>query len=483
MKKLNVDPKNWRLWIPLILFLKALFFIFFLTFFSNTPINPNYFKGFWGVISSDTFSYLTPIENLIDHSDYSYLFEFRMFGYGLPYLFVRFFLEQGIALNAIIILQGIFSSISLYLLALLSFNLFNKRILFHLTFLSYFLIPILSFYDVIALTESFSTSSLIISLFLLLYKRNKGGLILSGLFLTWTVFLRPIFFPICFIYLLYILVAENKNTITQRIKLSLFLLAPLFFFESIWIAGNYYYHKKISVTTPTVFHPLFLDQNKHTIELINFLKSIGEDWENNNWFYSANNDYPYSKNINTSLFNKDSLIKLKQEIQITQSELITFNPSTPDSVIVKLNHHIKQKLNNYTNSVKEEKSFYYYVISPLKYLFKISTASSTQRMFGEYNTMNKHFFIFRIIIDGYVWFIQLCFLIFFIIALIFKRISINDIFISLIVFYFYFIHSVIFRSDDFRYIIPIIPFEIIFANAFIYNYVQKFLKKDQNKLI
>src|SRR5208283_4201159 len=108
--------------------------------------------------------------------------------------------------------QLAFSSLSVYLLALTSMNLFNKVQPFYFVFYLYAISSFASLFDSLLLSESLATSFLIIAVyFFFLYFRGfstpapgfsgravapghaKKDIFFSGLFLTWVVFLRPVF--------------------------------------------------------------------------------------------------------------------------------------------------------------------------------------------------------------------------------------------------------------------------------------------------
>ena len=285
MRKLEINPENWKFWLIVAFLLKFVVFIFFILFFSTKPDDIINIKGFIGYISNDTSSYIQPIENLIHHKDFSFLFQYRMFGYGLPYYLLRFVFESGTSLNIIIFIQYIFASISLYLLALFAFRIVNRFKIFIITFLGYFLFPIISFYDIAALTESFTSSFMLISVFLLVYKRTTFNIVIIGILLTWMAFLRPVCFPLFLLFFLYFIIKDYKKGILHLIRYSILFFLPLILFEGVWIAGNYHYKNKINLTTPTIFHPVYLNEKMHSMDMIHFLQSIGEEWENNVWFY------------------------------------------------------------------------------------------------------------------------------------------------------------------------------------------------------
>lgn len=442
------DPKNYKLWIPITLIIKLLFFVLYIKFFSNINSTTKLFPNFWGTISPDTYSYFEPIEKLISSKNLRFLFDYRMFGYGIPYYFLRVFFSPSNSLNIIVIIQTILSAISIYLLSILSIKITKKRTSFYMVYLGTLFMIGYTFYDIVALTESLSSSFLIISLYvLILYKDNKY-LMISGFFLAWAVFLRPVFFPLFLFFIIFLYHHSLNHGRIRFIKKMFVFLLPIFLFEIVWMSGMYKYQNKIHLTSPTVFHPYYLDKNEHSIEKINLLKALGQDWEQNNWFTSFNSDESYPTITNTSIFNLDSL-------KILKKELIDFDTISTLERKKSINEYLKKKLQLYTISIQTENKFYYYFLMPIKNIYKISIKSFTHRMFGEYKNMNKKFLWIRVILDSYVWILEFIF----VLSLIFliERKDKTLLFLNSIVVYFYAIHALIFKSIDNRYLIPILP--------------------------
>src|ERR1700739_405936 len=176
------DPSKWQFWMLLALFFKALIFVFLIAKHDFNTI-----PGFWGATGGDTESYLRPIDNFLAKSGYTP--DNRMPGSGLIYLPFAFFFSKSAACNLIILLQFVASVLSVYPLALISKCLFKSSTLFYITFYLYTISTYTNLFDSILLTESFSTSFLILSVFFFikaLYINTKRllHLFFSGLLLT-----------------------------------------------------------------------------------------------------------------------------------------------------------------------------------------------------------------------------------------------------------------------------------------------------------
>jgi len=452
---MSCGPDNWRVWIGLSLVIKLALFLFFLRFF--TPAQPADLVGFWGVATNDTASYLQPIEEALSFRDPFRVFGYRMFGYGLPYFAFRWFLAKPAALNAVIVGQLLISSLSVYLLALLALRLFGSLRGFVCTFFGYFLVPIVSYYDVIALTESFSTSALTLSLYFLFTSRGRRQLTLSGACLTWCVFLRPAFLPVVVLCSLYILFDARRAGYRRALSCAIVFLAPLILAESVWVVGRYENGAASDFALPSTIHPLYFDETKHSRALIGFLKAIGEDWQVEPWFYLRSVAPGVNCSVETSRFDCRDLENLQRRALLAQSDFFTFNPDTPRSEALAQNRIINDELEAYTRSVREERPVYYYIVAPAKCLMRLFAASSTYRMFGGYPTMSRSWLPFRLGIDGMAWVLQLSFS-----AAVLWGWSRGAekgklALVSGIVGYFYFVHALLFRMSDFRYVVPVLP--------------------------
>jgi hypothetical protein len=472
------DINNGIVWMSIIIFLKLLLTLFFITFF--TPEQSS-FPGFWGNFANDTFGYIDPSEEFLKSFDFKYFFSYRMFGYTLPYIIIRLFFNQSTTLNILILIQTIFSAFSLYCLGLLTFQIFKNKVLFLVTLIVYFSIPIISFYDIFLLTESFTTSSLIISLYFLFKGESKINYLFSGLFITWSIFLRPVCFPIVLLFLFYIYIRHTKKSLYRFIKLGFLFLLPLIVFESVWIIGNLKYNNILTFTSPSTFAPIYADPAKHTMSLIAFSKAIGEKWEDS-WFYSDNEQYPFDSSIETSKFNRTSLEELKKDIKTAQVNHVLFNDNTPQGKIAELNKSINSRLDLYTKSIKEEKPLNYYLLSSLKSLQRVFTSSSTFRMFGNYTTTSSKLVPFRIILDIIVWVMKVLFIFSLPLILLREWKNFELVFITGIILYFYLIHTIVFKANDFRYIIPVLPLMIVAIQSFLVNLLTFFKRSNENSL-
>jgi hypothetical protein len=157
--------------------------------------------------SGDAPTYLDPIDNFIEKGSYFYGEgkNKTSFGrapyYGSVYYIFRLFASPNLAYDLVALSQIIMESISILFLCFLSLKIISNQFSFWLTYVLMMLSLNLTVYSNYLLTESFSTSFLIIFCYYyysyLTSKRNKY-LIIAGIFLCFSTLLKPYF---CLLYI------------------------------------------------------------------------------------------------------------------------------------------------------------------------------------------------------------------------------------------------------------------------------------------
>ncbi len=430
--------------------------------------------GIWGATQSDDSSYLVPIDNLLQHGIYSP--DFRMPGYGLPYFFFRFAFAQAGACNALIVLQIILSSASVYYLALTALNVFKREPVFYLTFYLFLFCSYPDFFDAYICTESLCTSLLIFSIYFFTkyftVQKNKY-LLYAGLLATWVMFIRPVFGGIlaacCFLIFLH-----KTKPFSLKFKHILILLLPFLLCEGYWVFRNFNIHKKfIPFTTTGAFYPN--SATTYLEPLFEFAQSWGGACSFKNepvdvdWFQYH---YPGLKpilhfdslpdNIYTSAFNKDSLMRLKKMIIWLQ------NPGIDTNVASTYQHELRKKLNDYKLSVKREKPFVYYIQAPLKMigvmLYGPVTSNYLERgqnvpIIGKLIIIFNNVLYIFILLSGLAGSIGL-------LILGIKHLSYSLI-IPFIPLYTILVHPFLFRFFDNRFLMPAFPLLILCSAWFL----------------
>jgi hypothetical protein len=367
---------NWPLWVGIALFLKGIQFF-------TTIFGPHYsdIPGTWAVFGGDAISYLQPIENLIQHGAYTP--DDRMPGYGVVYLFFRLFFDKPWAVNCVVVAQYLLDAITVYVLALTALTLFKSRFVFY----GVFLVALVSFnasvYSSLFLTESFSVSATILMLYYLVKHQvapKPKYLILAGIFFTWLIFLRPVYLPIgaLVVGVWGIQWLLKQRSFTQFFKISLLFLLPFMVVDSIWMVRNYPIHKRFVPLAPVFWYASSYESGM--VNMLAFFQSFGGGFiapaSKLNWFgvsrilmqtgvYLAGPADPtitLPDDIYTSKFSKDSLLMLRQDLSLAWS-------ATADS-LTKSRYRavVRNKFATYTQSIKDEKPFLYYVKAPLRYI-------------------------------------------------------------------------------------------------------------------
>lgn len=464
------NPNKPLYWIILALLIKAVFFAYFLVSrqYSNDEI-----RGFIGATTGDYYSYIGSIENFINKGIYSP--DHRMPGYGIIYLFFRLFFKQGMSLNIMIFLQYILYSISIYYLAIIGMKLFNSNRVFYLTYYLNLAIIFPFMYEIYTQPECFTIASLIFSIYYFVKfseNRKSNDIFYSGILFAWTIFLRPIFLPVFAIYgfLIFISFIRKKITLQNVIKYYIIISLPFIVFDSAWTLRNYKTYHKIIFLQKSMYYQEQL--NYFEVDLIKFIQSWGGDatyWNPKaeiRWFNFKNSDKNEAildtKDVNETLpdyiyttkFNSDSLLKLKGLI----ADYFNIPANTKQKTT--LSNCIRNKLQDYTLSIKTERPFLYCIIAP-SVLFKkflihqISFTNTKGVSFIKKISKDYYNFMYNILII-------LCLISFLFIAFL-KKYDVKLI-VHLIVIYIFIVFPVFLRFVEYRYIIPVIPLIILCAS-------------------
>jgi len=483
IKKL-IETKSWWFWILVALAFKSILLIYYVHNIDPRLVEQGY-PGLWGGFGGDTRTYIKPIENLLANG--SYVPNDRMPGYGIVYIMFRFFMNGVHALNALILLQVIVSSISVYALGVTAERIFKSKEVFYYAFVLYLFSELAFSWDYLILTESFTLSALVLStMFFTLYfddPKRPGYMVLSGLFLTWAVFLKPIYGLVFAIVGVVILIRLYREK-SKALLLGLFAFAiPFVLVDGAWIVRNYTIYQQIIPLTPH----LYLDNlnNSYNAVLIQFMQSWGGDigWDvgtDSRWFCPRMNNatcmpcaQELEKNakvtlpdyIYTSKFNKDSLIAMRADMNIWDS---LFDNHADPVAIKNLKTNIEYRLNIYTQSVKTENPFLYYVKSRLVNLrrFIMGRSITTPLIFHPYNKLKLgiyalsqalyYFALFSALIVAFVMVFRGVFLV---------NTQYALIAVSLILLYGVFIFPFL-KLSEHRYLAPEYPFIVLCSTAF-----------------
>lgn len=475
-------PEKKNFWLLVSFIIKFQFLLIYI--YASTGLEDGFFYKFIKT-TPDSFSYISPIETLIETGNYEP--DFRMPGYGWIYFILRLFFSKSLVFAIIPILQTILASFSVYLLAIISLKLFKSNLAFHLTFFVYLISFNVSYYDLFLLTESFTLSALIFSVYFFLNgEKNKINLIFSGLMLTWSIFMRPVLLPLLFIFFGFSLIKGlfYNQVKTIPLKLLLYFIIPFLIIESAWVVRNYVKHDKIFFLTQSMYVPEI--ENSFYKSIFEFSRAIGisqTGWEPSsprNFFHPEKkfkNPVPlkFSDEIFTSQFNMDSL-------QLVRNDIVLFldtNQTTKQKL--RLNDKIIERLDRYKESVKDEKPFLYHIKSRINSCILFFGHPGIYNLFGRATyELNK----FEIIVKAFYALLYIAVVGFGMIGLfymfIFNLSKFNELFfLSGIGLYLVLIHPLVLKMEEYRYILPAYPFLVIACVAFLYKLSKVFLKKNE----
>jgi hypothetical protein len=465
---------------------KSGFFIYKLVDFTHVNIS---YTNIIGIEGGDTKTYISPIDNFIENGDY--FDDHRMPGYGFFYYTFRLFLTKTLALNALLIFQLVVDAISVVLLAKISDFFSQNRVVFFLTFSAYCISTFVSIFDLYLLSETLCTSLLIISLYFLLKPNRKDNLwnyFFSGLFLTGSVFMRPIIAPLFILFLLYVLFVILKKSNLYKFKVCVFFLLPFVVIDGVWVVRNYTIYSKFIPLQKSVYY--IGDEKTYLISLTAFLNSYGGSAV----YWNPKSDITFYKPfatgnsiaevlppsfIYTSQFNYDSLLSIKKQIGEIDSIGIYKESAA------KKNKLVVDKLNRYTKSIKVEKPFVFYVTSRFNVLYNFVSHSGTYNLYNKLsNELNALEYIIKIFYS-----ILYCAVILFgfIGSMYFLFFGFSNNRLVLLTFttiYLLLIYPFVFKMDEYRYLVTAYPFLLLIAVFFVYhtiNLIFKSVKKYKHR--
>lgn len=463
-------------------------------FFARRPGSTADLLESWGKISGDTTSYIEPIENLIASA--VYLPDYRMPGYGAPYLGLRLLLDQPAALNVLLGFQVLLSAVSVYALARLARACFGETALFWFVFCVYCLSTYSAIYDVYLATESFATSSLVIGFGVFVGARGSTArLLIAGTFLAWSVFLRPALgglLPILGTALFAGPGAARKERPVRRATAVAVFLLPFAFFDSLWIGRNYQAH---GVIQPLVsrYAPYYGDVER---SLFQFLQAWGGSLVHWNpkaeivWFeHMTSRDYVvpseavrairFPPDIYTSRFNLESLIGLKQRLRQARE------PGLSRAERQHLRTALATELDEYADSIRRERPFVYYVIAPLRILRRFLLHSGTYNLLGKtLPELNGWELLMKGIMTGLYWWVLAAGSIGALLVVRTQGLALwSGTLMTLIVLYVIGVHTLVLRLDEYRYFVPAYPFALCLASRATLVALQALRRKTASRII
>lgn len=469
------------------------FIVCFYLYYAKNEHLPT-FETFF-IVTGDTYSYLDCIDNLINEGTYSPFY--RMPGVGTPYFLLRQFFEPNISYTLFIIIQILLDAFSCFLLAKLAYQITKNKLFFLFTFI---LCVTNSYYSVFSVwlnSESLCTSSLIISLYylyqgILKNDRNNISFLLSGFFVTWSIFCRPIYAPLLILYSIGIVYYLYKNKFRQIAKYIFLFLFPFLFFDALWVYAGFKHTNKI----------FFLQHSDYTfskegneygeayilanwkLSLFKYVQGFGGDivdWNPESeisWFGTSKTIASNVKSLPTYAVSKtvtiDSLLDIKNNIKLLYSSKDAF---LTDS----LRELLDEKLVRFSAIYMQEKPFQYHIMSRIINLKKMIIQNPTynlyNRTFSNLNIFEKGIKIVYLILY-YVYIFGSFFSFFFILK---EKKRVVFLPIILVAGYGLSIYPFL-RFCEFRYIVPVIPFLLILSAYTLCSFFSIFINYGKNPL-
>lgn len=386
--------ENTWFWLLLALLLKTLVILFLI--YNLHLLNGD---GLIGICGGDCPDYLHTAQNVAKYFTFGRVYDNdiipykgRMPGYDVVLAPLSLFLDSKSIMNLTILLQILLSAISTYFLAKIAYLLFNSQKIFYLVFFTYAINVFVGIYDLHILTESFSISALIISIYLIFLKPSFLHYLFAGCLFTWAFLMRPflgVVLCLCVIYLAYKHYFLLKHSLIKSIIFLFIYTIPFLITEIVWTYRNYQHFDRFIPLAEGGFNEGrrlatmnlmsawgfdFIEWNPQA-EVLALLPPIANT--DKNIKYKRLEDLP--NYIYTSTYTIDSLRKVQELFNKINT------PELPYSQYVYYDSIISSTLQQYRKDFIREKPLYYYLFAPIRLLGKFLFHS------GTYNISDKPF--------------------------------------------------------------------------------------------
>jgi hypothetical protein len=358
-------------WLLLALLIKVISFTFFAAEFAHNEAY-SVIRGLF-VMAGDTPGYYEPAEDFVN--GYGYTSVCRMPGIVPIYGFLRFFGAPDIAKMLVILLQLAVSSFSVLCLARLASAAFPLKHIFPLTFFIYAVSSFTGIWDHYGTSDSFSISFLIFSVWFL-YRWNGDGrrrdLLLSGFFMAWSVFFRPVNGCVLPLMCLVIFLRQGINRASLR-SIVVLAIVPALGITSHTVATYMNTGRTVILQAPLdeCYPAATPTEMLHVRKLI---QAWGGDilaWNQGSegmWFFTTAHSGKLS-GLNTEGrlapgYNGDSLVKLRNNYL----QAVSLPQESPQRA--SLRAEIKRQSQAYTESYREQYPLKFYLINRLNLIRK-----------------------------------------------------------------------------------------------------------------
>ena len=378
------SPASWVYWLAVAFVVKGAFFGWFLTqtYLHDLP-------GFWGQSNGDMLTYIRPVESLLNHQGFRT--DDRMPGYPVVYMAIRFLLSPAGAANATIFLQLLLSVVSVYGLGLCARLLFGTNQAFYWAYFIYLFSTFVSVFDAYFLTESFAASASIFFLYCFLQADQplttpgyrRWWLLAAGVWLAWSVFLKPAHLP-----LLGIPVAiwalrwlRGRLSFGKLARYSVLFLLPFLVADGAWTVRNYREYKQVIPLLKSPWYEAGFWPTNY-FDMMPFFQAYGEDfsywfpdtgirwlmgWGNNffltpiRWYQTEHLTSPPDY-IFTETFTRNSLIRTRWLYFALGN-----NHALDSAQYRAIETEVGVRLRQHTQAIRDGHPLVYYVWAPLRY--------------------------------------------------------------------------------------------------------------------
>lgn len=383
---------------PLFWLSLALHFVSYLAYTFLSGLQTGTFP--WFTDAGDTTEYFCYGESLLlgQYNCDGALFT-RMPAYPALYAIIRVVFDPMITRLVMVLIQVAAGGIATFMLTCIASNRIRAGIKPWLMVVFFSTAWILRSWDNFLLTESLAASVLVAGIYFgMMYDKGNINLLLSGLFFTICVFLRPfsILLMGCFgAYLLYKWYAAGRRV--NAIVMSLLVwMIPFIIFESAWVTRNYHASGRLIPLQASGRYPGIEDVPATDVVSYNkvwdWIRAVGEDclfWNPGSlgsWMYGGPfkpDTYHYKPHLMADSYGVAEIEKLRvlYEMQLTSSD-----PMQRDSIIRSLVTLAEQM----TIAYKKERPFQYYVISPLRILSRSLVHTGPSPLFHSYPEILSH---------------------------------------------------------------------------------------------
>ncbi len=455
-------------------------FYFYVGMLSDVPPSEN---QIWH-LNGDELDYVTLSENLhnlgvygFKTGDNTWNYTFRMPGLAVVYNPLRLMLSKEDTVTTIIVLQVLLSALCCLVVFIISCHFFKRLTSCLITYILFTCSLYTSQFNGQFICESLAAFAFLFGILLQLRKKY----VISGLFYTWLIFLRP-FMIVGVALLIFYEIFKNRE-----LYKALLLTLPIFLLISIWTYRNYRLTNKF---IPLQSSLEWYNSSQSLTSRIVFIKALGYPWvwwnsNEHGWFLNENtggnynpvyvlpigvkrpSDDIFDKSIFSSDFTLDSLKKARElSIKVIDTTLSTADRTRCDKESARL-------LNWFIRKYREKHPFKYHIINPLNISIRFLNQPRSQSVMSlkyPFNLLLRGidaFFNYFIIISGLLG-----------VVLLFLKTRINQFnvlhFISLISLFIILLFPFYLRIDEAKFLF-FGYLSLVFTSAFAIDYiVQKY---------